>query len=218
MLVGSQTMAGPASWAPGVSSLRRATGAECQAPDVESGTASGGCSGSFAAAPVSASRRLRLCAPADGLHGQALQRQPAIGHEETVAATVHVEEGRGHRHVLAPRHVQGDIGACVLDVGAALDGDLPRREALDLEFGSCRRHQPLEDRRRSVRRRLVRVGDGLERQLHRVFAQGAHIGEPHAVGAEDAGQRVQDDRTHAEGVGDRDRHAVPAAPPKQQSV
>ena len=121
----------------------------------------------------------------------------APGHEEAVPGAMQLEEGGRHLVRGRPRHRQRDVRASVLDVAAALDARLRGRDALPLELVHGRRLQ-------------LRQGGGhrgaaglLERRLDAAFAQCPHVREAHAVGAEHAGERVQEHLRHPERVGDQ---------------
>ncbi len=96
---------------------------------------------------------------------------------------------------LAPHDGQRDVRALVLDVAAALDEEVLRGEALVREFCDGCRLELGQGRCRGLAARPV------EWRLERALPQGAHVGEAHAVGAEHAGERVEEHATHAEGVG-----------------
>ena len=214
VLVGSQTIAGPSTVTPGARSSRTYTGASCVRPPVKIARRLARPWRSATSAPAGiavpdgiavpaagawlglAEAGVRSRAGADRLHGDGLEREAAPGHQEPVPHAVQVEEGGRHVVRSGPRHRQRDVRALVLDVAAALDARLRGRDALQFELGYGRR---LELRQGGGRGRAARL---LQRRLDAPLAQRAHVGEAHAVGAEHAGERVQERLRHPERVRD----------------
>ena len=191
VLVGSQTIAGPARRSPGESSARRRPALDPKRRTRRGGPARGG-----AQAPGGA--RLRDAAPGSGgrstpstatLSSTARDRRGGSRSDGGAAA-----EGRGHRLGFAPGLAQGDVGARVLDGGG--------RATVTSAGSTPRTARSAPPRSPNPRRRWscpAACGPGqrcVERQLHRALVAGRAPRRPHAVGAQHARDRVLDDRSH----------------------
>ncbi len=147
--------------------------------------------------PARAPPASALSPGADRFGGDGLEREFPPRHQEPVPCLVQREEGALHLFRRAPGHRQRDVGAPVLDVAAALAAHRGAGESLPCELFEGRRLHAGQGGGRRRRPRFV------QRRLHGPLAQRAHVREAHAVGAEHAGQRVEQDARHAQRVGDQ---------------
>ncbi len=133
----------------------------------------------------------------DDLDRHRLDDQRLLRHDEAVALLVRGLEGGDDLRALAVRHDERRVGAVVFDMRLAQHADLLRRDAL---LAHLRRAVPGQavERRRQLRHDLVG-----EPRLDRLLAQGAQIGQAHAIGREHAGEGMDVDALHAERVGDQ---------------
>ena len=139
-----------------------------------------------------------------GEAGAAADRLDRDGFDDKVLALVHEAEAAPVRGLEgapqidgptvtggAPGHLVGGnlesgIRSRVADMGPHMHLDVGARHALPaqlLDAGLARACRPV---------RASAACDGLERQLERARARGAHVGEAHAVGREQAGQRMDE--------------------------
>jgi len=138
-------------------------------------------------------------------------QRPILQHEaETLAAGF--PESRGHLRHRPHRDRQRGVRALVADLHRGVDRAAVFGEALAREFRQRLRAQRVgagPDPRRGL--------FGVERLLQTLLAQGADLGDAHAVGGQHPRQRVQQHLTHVQRVG-HPQACCPPAPPKHTSA
>jgi hypothetical protein len=127
----------------------------------------------------------------DGLDDVGLVR-----HDEAVALVVRRLETGDHSLQVAMLHDHGGIRAVVAQVHLLQHPHPLRGDVLFGHLGRSLGDQRGEARLQGVQKGVIQLG------FDRLFAQGAQVGQAHAVGREHAGEGVQEDLGHAQGVGD----------------
>ena len=130
-----------------------------------------------------------------GLHGHSLDHQRAALVGEAEAGAVGGLEGGAHVCGRSEVHDHGGVGAGIAHMGAAQQLALGVRLNLVGEIGEGLGAQGVHD----LLGRLCACF--IQRRLDGALTHGAGVGEAHAVGGEQAGERVDQDRAHAQGIG-----------------
>ena len=142
------------------------------------------------------------------------RRAPCPASGSRIAAGSGARTRRRSRATIArPRNLERRVGAFVLHVQRARGARSARRRC---PAARPRRAPPPRARRTpaSSCASVARV----ERRLDRLLAQRAHVGEPHAVRGQHAGQRMDEHARHAERVGDQARVLAAGAAEAAQRV
>jgi hypothetical protein len=166
-----------------------------------------------AAPPRRRARRLdRGIRSAHRLDRDRLDDQAAIGHEEAVAPAVgRLELGDDIRDP-AEADDERRVGSVVAHVNAPDDSNPLRRDALGQQLFARDRSETPQFFLQAREPVLVQL------RLDRLFAHRDRVGEPHAVGGEHAGKRVNEDAGHSEGVGDPAGVLTRGAPEAAQRI
>ena len=134
--------------------------------------------------------------PADAFDGDGLDHQVLLGRDEAELPLVRMLEGAPHPVGRVEWYGEVRVGSGIAQVDVGVVREALRRHALAGELGRVLLGEPLGGR---LHFRHDRRG---ERLLDRLLAVGADVGKPHPVGRQHAGQRVDEDRLHAQHVGD----------------
>ncbi len=131
----------------------------------------------------------------DRLDRHGLDHQRLVRHEEAVGAAIGRLERGAHGVGPGERHRLRLVGALVAQMRAAMHGDARAIDPL--------RQQRILGLPRQKGEPGSKIVDHVRRQpaLHGLLAQLDHVGEPHAESREHTGQRMNEDRGHAERVG-----------------
>jgi hypothetical protein len=110
---------------------------------------------------------------------------------------------------IAEGHGERLMGACVFQMRPGLDADAVRGDALvrDLRSGLIGQRSQA----------LFRMFETIERRVELHLAEGADIGEAHAVGRQNPGEGMQDHRRHAQRIGD-EAGVLPARAPEARQA
>ena len=190
----SRISAGPARRSPASRASRSKTGASCALPSVNSATVSIGAgawpagrgarvaSSTASPAAVTSAMQASTTTSRSGVAKPKRWRWAAVKASSTAAC---VAEGDG----------QEAVGAGIAQVQPAGGGDAGFRRALLQQLGAALRGQGVEPG--------GEVGDRVrgEGRLDRALADRGLVGQAHAIGAEHAGEGVDEDGFHAELVG-----------------
>ena len=134
---------------------------------------------------------------AECFHRDGLGDQRPAGHQKAVALAISRFERARHFGGASEVHDQRRVGAVVTQVHAAHDAQACLRHALSYQLLLRRLGQVLQrafEDAESVR---------LELYLDGLFEHYRRVGEPHAVGGENAGKWMDEHARHAERVGDQ---------------
>ena len=132
---------------------------------------------------------------ADGFDRDRFREQGAFGHEEGIALAVRSLELLDHVRDRAETDNQRGISAVVSEVHPLHHAYALRRHALVQDFLPRRQRQLIQ----GVFEQLPVVLR--EFHLHRLLAHCGDVGEPHAVGREHAGERMDEHPGHAQRIG-----------------